>query len=167
MEPITVFYIPLYNNRNQVVGHTIISPEDWDLARNHTWRLMKGGYAGFQRSINGIPTNFYLHRMILNLTNNELKSDHINHDRLDNRRCNLRAVSNQQNACNRRKTNKETSSKYIGVNFDSKRNKWRVRLNVDGQEIFIGYFNDEKEGALARDELAKQHHGEFANLNFP
>lgn len=61
--------------------------------------------------------------------------DHINHDRLDNRFCNLRIVSKRENARNR-SLSIENKSGVHGVNF--KRNRWEVTIGVDGRNIYLG-----------------------------
>jgi hypothetical protein len=91
--------------------------------------------------------------------------DHINNNPLDNRKCNLRIVTPQQNNMNR-KSVKNTTSKYIGVSFDKKTNKWKATIRIDCKYIFLGYFDDEIEAAKSRDIATKQYYGENGNLNF-
>jgi len=60
-----------------------------------------------------------------------------------------------------------STSKYKGVNRWKSKNKWRVRIKVDGKQKHIGYFKDETQAAKAYDKAAKKYHGKFASLNFP
>jgi len=94
-------------------------------------------------------------------------TDHINHDRLDNRIENLRVATPLQNSWNMLKQNRNCTSKYKGVIWVKGKKKWRAKLTFAGRPIFIGYFDDEKEAARAYDEKAKELFGEFAWLNFP
>lgn len=93
--------------------------------------------------------------------------DHINGDGLDNRRSNLREADHWQNQQNRRKRS-DSGSRFKGLSWDSRRGgRWRVRINARGRRVEIGYFEDLDEAAMAYDEAAREHHGEFATLNFP
>ena len=67
---------------------------------------------------------------------------------------------------NRRKK-KNTSSRYICVNFYKPSKKWDCRITHKGKRIKIGRFETEIEAARAYDEAAKKYYGEFARLNFP
>ena len=108
-----------------------------------------------------------VHRLIMGLRSGDrMEVDHINHDGLDNRRCNLRICTSAQNLCNRRK-NCEATSQYKGVYWYGQRNKWRVDVSINGRTKYVGIFANELDAAMAYDLAAKQHYGEFAYLNFP
>ncbi len=149
---------------------TIIDDIDADLAQ-HSWRLTRNGYAMSTICVDKKWRNVYLHRMILeriterSLSRREL-GDHANHDKLDNRRHNLRVASYSQNGMNGLKR-KETTSQYKGVYWHKSHNRWMARAFVDGKNIWLGYFLNETEAAQAYDEAAKNLYGEFAHLNLP
>jgi len=92
--------------------------------------------------------------------------DHINGDTLDNRACNLRAVTKSQNAMNRNTSN-IGKSKFKGVNKPDNAKTWRATIAQSGKKIHIGCFATEEEAARAYDKKAKEIFGEFARLNFP
>jgi hypothetical protein len=92
--------------------------------------------------------------------------DHINGDRLDNRRANLRICLHAENQRNMQARSDKRTSLFKGVNWASDRGKWRSRLVLNGQEVFDKYFDSEEDAARARDDAAILHHGQFARLNF-
>ena len=93
-------------------------------------------------------------------------ADHINHDGLDNRKANLRPATRAQNNRHTKKR-KNTWSKYKGVSFYSRETRFVARITTDGNTVTLGYFKDEIRAARAYDKAAKEHHKEFAYLNFP
>jgi hypothetical protein len=109
---------------------------------------------------------FSMHREIMNAPDG-LLVDHKNCDTLDNRRENLRLATRAQNNCNRRKTKSKTSSRFIGVCFHKRHQRWCVDIRHNGKKIWLGSFVSEIDAAHAYDEAAKKYHGEFARLNFP
>jgi len=107
-----------------------------------------------------------MHRVILGLQKGDKqKVDHINHNGLDNCRCNLRICTQAQN-CQNRKPYKNSSSKYKGVSWYSITKKWRARIKLKRKEIHLGYFDSETLAAKTYDEKAKILFGDFAKLNF-
>lgn len=92
--------------------------------------------------------------------------DHINGNRSDNRISNLRLASNQQNQRNR-KVRINSSSKYKGVSWHERNQKWQVYVGVNSKNTNLGYYNSEEEAARAYDKAAREHYGEYARLNFP
>lgn len=93
-----------------------------------------------------------------------LEVDHINHDRLDNRRCNLRFATHQENCANTRPT-RRCSSGYKGVSFCRQTGKWKAFASLNGGTTTVGRFDTPLEAAKARDEVVRRLHGEFAWLN--
>lgn len=93
--------------------------------------------------------------------------DHINGDKLDNRLCNLRACTQNENIWNTR-LSKVGNAGYRGVHKREKIQPYRpyvARICVRNKSIALGSFADPKEAALAYNEAAKKYHGEFAILN--
>ena len=89
--------------------------------------------------------------------------DHINLDRSDNRICNLRLATQQQNMCNLRKR-LGTTSTYKGVSWYKRHCKWQAQIRVDGQNIYLGCYDNELDAHLAYCAAATRLHGEFANF---
>jgi hypothetical protein len=89
--------------------------------------------------------------------------DHINGIRSDNRFCNLRDVSQNQNMSNSKK-HKDNLSGYKGVSWHKKDKKWRCRICFNGKHIFIGNFNTKEEAHESYKKAAVQFFGEFARL---
>lgn len=108
-----------------------------------------------------------LHRHVVGLVNGDPRvPDHINGDRLDNRRENLRVATHRQNVRNA-KLRAGGSSQYKGVAWRPTRSCWRARIRVDYKQIHLGHFGDEAAAARTYDTAARELFGEFANLNFP
>lgn len=84
--------------------------------------------------------------------------DHINGNGLDNTRANLRNATHEQNMMNR-----ISARGYKGISLKGKR--YQVRIRVKGKIIFGGCFDNQRDGLLRYNELAKAHFGEFACLN--
>ncbi len=107
-------------------------------------------------------TRIWMHRVILQLTNEELIADHKDHDGLNNQRSNLRIATKSQNQANS-KSRANSSSKYLGVHKHGA--GWVVQVSRDGKNKYVGIYKTEGEAALAYNEAAIKAHGEFANLN--
>lgn len=83
-----------------------------------------------------------------------LEVDHINGNKLDNRKCNLRLVTHQENMAGYRKIGKNNTSKMLGISKHE--NKWRARCSVKGREIYLGRFETKQEAYNVREEWRKQ-----------
>lgn len=146
----------------------LVDSEDFKHLNQWKWHVnASGGYVVRGEHINGIYKSIRMHRLIMN-TPKELQVDHINGNKIDNRKINLRNCNNQQNASNipKRTLNK---SGYKGVCYFShgKRIKrWLARIKVNYKTYRLGYFLTKEQAALAYDDAAKKHFGEFAKLNF-
>lgn len=102
----------------------------------------------------------YLHRLLANPGPGECV-DHINGNTLDNRRSNLRCCSRQQNAWNGKSRKPKSGHKGVVAHHE----KWSARLTINGKNLYLGLYSSPTEAALAYNEAAVQHFGEFARLN--
>ena len=107
----------------------------------------------------------YMHREIMKPPKG-MQVDHINHDTLDNRRCNLRICTHTQNMQNK-KSYKGSSSKYKGVSWDKEHKNYRADITYKGKRIHLGHYTNEKDAARAYDNKAIELFGAFAKLNLP
>lgn len=101
-----------------------------------------------------------LHRVLLGLERGDGKiADHINRDKLDNRRSNLRVVTagqNSQNSARRTMNGRPCSSRYRGVSR-TRSGKWRAYGQINGQRTELGHFEDELEAAEAARRWREKH----------
>lgn len=104
----------------------------------------------------------YMHKLITGWP----LTDHINHNGLDNRRANLRPASTGQNLHNAR-ARVGCASRFKGVDWDSRKRRWRAAITVDGKRRYLGRFVVEEDAARAYDVAAVALSGEFACLNLP
>ena len=129
-----------------------------------SWCCSSHGYATASKMENRVTTNFYLHRLVVGAKRGEMV-DHINHDKLDNRKENLRLCTPAQNNWNR-KVKKSKRTGYIGVWKDyGKRYGFSAMITVNGKRTYLGRFNTKEKAALAYNEAAVRLKGEFAVLN--
>lgn len=106
-----------------------------------------------------------MHREILGLSRGDnLHGDHINHDTLDNQRHNLRIATSSQNQGNAQK-HKIKSSRYKGVAWAPKYNKWVAYICAHGKYKHLGYYDTPELAADAYNAAALEVFGEFAHLN--
>ena len=91
--------------------------------------------------------------------------DHINGVRDDNRIENLREVNNQQNHLNLG-SHTDAKSKYKGVHWFKRDNKWQSQIMYKGKRFHLGYFDTEIEAAIAYGKKAIELHGQYGRLNF-
>lgn len=106
---------------------------------------------------------FGLHRFVTNAPKG-MKVDHKNHDTTDNRKDNLRVVTNQQNQMNR-KANKNNISGKAGVTYFKPNGKWRACICVNKKIIHLGTFDNKEDAIKARVEAENKYYGEFSYTN--
>lgn len=154
-----------------VNGHEcLVDLEDIDIAMARRWmaRADRGTHyamASIYENGDGTSRKTSLHREIMGAKKGEIV-DHINGDGMDNRRSNLRIVSAHQNQHNRRGPNRDNTSGYMGVSFDSFAGKYKASIRIDGKQVSLGRFDNPRHAALIRDMAALELHGDFAFTNF-
>lgn len=149
---------------------TLIDKADFQLVKQWKWSYLAGGYA-MRKSRYG-PRKLgkyyciYLHRFLLNAPKG-IDVDHINGNKLDNRRSNLRLASRSQNFANQPKQKKlNCTSQFKGIYWDKTLKFWRVRIHFRHKKFEIGLFKNEIAAAMAYDIWVKDIQGEFAIFNF-
>lgn len=75
--------------------------------------------------------------------------DHINHNTLDNRKNNLRIVTNSQNIINSKKSSNFINED-VGVEFDKRSGNWSARIEYKSNRIYLGTFNNKKDAIKSR-----------------
>lgn len=84
--------------------------------------------------------------------------DHINGDRSDNRFCNLREATIQQNNQNQKISQKGNKSGFLGVSFKKATGKYKARVQANGKNKFLGYFVTPEEASKAYIEAKRIYH---------
>lgn len=139
----------------------LVDDEDYDELMKYKW-CFSSGYA-IRRMPRPFSKTIRMHRIIMKAQKNQ-EIDHINMDKLDNRRKNLRLCTHPQNHQNILK-HKDNKTGFKGVTFYKNRNKFGARIKYNGIEIHLGLFVDSMDAARAYNEKALELFGEFANLN--
>jgi len=116
-----------------------------------------------QRDGDGINRFVYLHREIVG-ANKAQYVDHINRDTLDNRRENLRLVTNSQNGMNQRRNSSNTSG-VKGVSWNKRAQKWSVYIKMDQKRFFLGHYDLISDAAKAYADGSNKFHGEFGRVD--
>ena len=143
---------------------TIIDSKDWNKVKHLHWLYGIGNvYVGANIGGRKNHKQILLHRFIMD-TPKGFHTDHINGDRLDNRRENLRICTPNQNQFNSRKWKKK-SSKFKGVSWYKRDKCWRAYVNKNRQQFHLGYFQSEKDAGEAYNKKAKELFGKYACLN--
>lgn len=124
--------------------YTIIDSKDYDIVKNICWHKTKSGYARGHL----LGKLVLLHNLILP-HNNRYVIDHINGNRLDNTRNNLRIVLQQENNLNN-KIYKNNHSGYTGVSFHKSSQKWCAQISYKHKQYWLGLFNTKEEAINAR-----------------
>ena len=144
--------IPITKNK-----YVIVDDEDFEYLNQWKWHLSDSGYA--VRGINKNNKKFRMHREI-NKTPEGLDTDHINGNKLDNRKSNLRTVTRSQNKMNVGKP-KTNSSGIKGVSWHKACEKWRADIKVNQKQISLGCYSLLQKAILVRNLAEKKYFKEF------
>lgn len=130
--------------------YALCDPDDFVELNQWAWTLHRGGYVA---RVGIGKKSILMHRVIMGLEPRgtvqvSLEVDHINGDRLDNRKQNLRVVTRAENAQNLRPRDGGTS-RFRGVSFDRRAGKWRAEVTIFYKKHYLGLFDTEDEANAA------------------
>lgn len=142
----------------------IVDEQDFDWLNQWKWAFHSNGYA--YRSAGGRKNRhcILMHRLIAGTTDGA-DTDHINRNKLDNRRANLRTASRAQNMANRGPLSTNTSG-FKGVS-KTRHGLWSAEIIVAKRKIFLGKYVSAEDAARVVDAAAIEHFKTYAHLNLP
>lgn len=125
-----------------------INAYKWCINRGYAGTSLKGKYLMMHREIfNDIPTGYVI--------------DHINRNKLDNRKCNLRFCNKSQNAVNTRVSSNNISG-HKGVSWHKVWKKWMVRVIKNYKTVYLKYFDKKEDAIAARKKVIQEIYGDFS-----
>ena len=143
--------IPLLARDGSLRAISIVDDEDAEHAA-YRWQLDPNGYVArsLPRTPGGPRKQLKLHRVILGLGfGDERQGDHLDGERLNNRRSNLRVVTQTENAQN--VPAYPGTSRHRGVSR-TRGGRWNARIKINGRDFYLGSFANEEEAARVASE---------------
>ena len=141
--------IPLRNQKGETVAHALVDESDFEQLNRHRWFLGRSGYAARSDYSTGRCRQVLMHRVILDLHHGDPRQgDHINRDRVDNRRLNLRVLTSAEQAQNRG-ARRGSASAFRGVMRGWRDGLWIAQVTLDGVRHHLGTFPNETDAARA------------------
>lgn len=143
----------------------LVDDDDFERLNQFKWCTSSNGYA--MRNVGHWPhqSPLFMHHDILSIKKGK-QTDHINGNKLDNRKANLREATGFENHWNTKKHIDNTSG-FKGVTWHKVARKWAVRIQQYGKPMYLGLFTTAEEAAHAYDKRARELFGEYARTNFP
>jgi len=154
------------NSKKYGTKYLIIDNSDYPTLIHYTWTLQKGKRDTFYaRAFLDTEQKIQVrvHRFLMNPKKHE-RIDHINLNGLDNRRSNLRIVTNSQNLMNSRKPIVNTTG-FKGVTYRKRKKLYCARIVKNGKCVGSVMFRDVLQAAQKYNEMAIHHFGEYARIN--
>jgi hypothetical protein len=141
----------------------IVDDSDYEWLIQWKWCLYNCGYAVRNESRKVGHSVILMHSQILRTPQGKC-ADHVNGNRLDNRRENLRICDFKENSRNSM-IRHDNKSGYKGVYWNKTNRSWTTQIAIDGKSFHLGNFQDVKDAALAYDRAAKKLFSEFSKTN--
>lgn len=134
----------------------LLDLDDWEYFKNYPLKVDSQGYVVYRID----KKSKSVHRKVMNNPEG-MRIDHIDRNKLDNRKQNLRTCSNVENCMNIGISKRNTSG-YKGVRRAQRANRWEAYITVYGKKFYLGSFIKIEDAAKAREEAEVKYYGEFA-----
>lgn len=128
---------------------TIVDEQDYPLVKDLTLYVGTNGYVYFSTWNDGKSHPQTLHSYLMQ-TPKGMHTDHINGDKLDNRRENLRVVSPSINSANRTVPNRNNTSGVRGVHWRAADHCWHAQITVNRKNHYLGIYRELTDAIAAR-----------------
>jgi hypothetical protein len=137
--------------------------EDFDKIKDYCWYVGKDGYVYAYCCKNNKRKQIRMHKLVMNANENE-DIDHIKHKKYDNRKSELRKVTQSQNNMNQ-KIRVDNSSGYKGVCWDNFNEKWLAYISKNNKRYNLGSFNNIEDAIAVRQREEEVLFGEYSYNN--
>ena len=127
-------------------------------ACDYCWSLTNRGYAATK--FRNLRSRIFFHKYAFPDCPNGMVCDHIDGNRLNNTRQNIRFVTSVQN-CKNHKVSKSNTSGYTGVSWQKMRKSWVAYINFEGKRIHLGCFLNLQDAIAARKQAEIKYFGEY------
>lgn len=147
----------------------LIDDEDFDKVKEFKWYAHESRPGKFYaRSDFPGRKRVFLHRFIMNIDDPKIQVDHIDGNKMNNTRSNLRLATNQENNRNQHKLKSNNTSNYRGVSFNKQSNKFEAYIKLPNKKKKnLGLFEKVEDAAKAFDIAAKEIYGTYCGkLNY-
>lgn len=134
----------------------IVDDADYELLNQYKWHL-SAGYAVRRLRIGNSQIPIYMHRMITGIPDKYF-TDHIDGNKLNNQKVNLRIATNSQNQANRKLIRSKTGHK--GITFEA--GKFRARITVNRKIFNLGRHEKIEDAINAYNKASKKYFKEYA-----
>lgn len=134
---------------------TVVDLSDMVLVSGKNWHANGGGYANRREGSEMV----FMHHLILPRKQG-FDVDHIDGDKRNNRRSNLRYATRSENKANHPEYFR-TKAKHAGVSWDSQRQKWMVTITLHKKTLRLGRFSDLKHAIAVREKAELEVFGEY------
>lgn len=149
--------VPIWGNGGEeIVAWGKVDEADYEKVRYFKWWLVDG-YMAASITVEGFKTTILMHRYLMGakIGDGDVEVDHVNRNRTDNRRSNLRKTTRWDNEENHDRSH--LSSGKRGVSFDKKTQKWRAQATFKGVYQHLGTYDTEEEAIAARMAWEERH----------
>jgi len=153
----SVFGIPL----GRTSKYAIVDKKDLQIVKPYRWILSGNGYVHAHVQREGKNDKVLMHRLLLGLSDPDVEVDHVNHNRQDNRRCNIRICSRMKNCWNTSMKSNNTSG-CMGV-YQDRTGKWIAHITVNKEYKYLGRHVDFEDAVKARKKAEIEYFKGFKN----
>lgn len=127
--------------------HEILVDDDrYEVLSKYKWHVRKDGNT-FYASTKIDKVYTLMHHMVVGCPIKPYVTDHVDNNGINNQEHNMSIVTHRKNLQNIRSSSK--SSKYPGVSWYTRHQKWIAGITINKKSTFLGYFNSEEDAYTA------------------